>query len=55
MELRRTYRDLRVGYVDAAVLAIVERLGERKVATLDRRHFSVMRPRHVAALQLLPG
>lgn len=55
LELRATYRDLRVGYVDAAVLAIVERLGERKLATLDRRHFAVMRPRHVAALQLLPA
>ena len=55
LELRSRYRDLRVGYVDAAVLAIVERLGERKLATLDRRHFGVMRPRHVAALELLPG
>lgn len=55
LELRATYRDLRVGYVDAAVLTIVERLGERKLATLDRHHFGVMRPRHVAALELLPA
>lgn len=55
LELRSDYRDLRVGYVDAAVLAVVERLGERKLATLDRRHFGVMRPRHVAALELLPA
>lgn len=55
LELRADYRDLRVGYVDAAVLAIVERLGEPKLATLDRRHFAVMRPRHVAALELLPA
>jgi hypothetical protein len=27
----------------------------RKVATLDRRHFSVIRPRHVDALELLPS
>ncbi len=53
-ELLRTYADLRVGFVDAAVLAIVERLREPKLATLDRRHFSVMRPRHVEALELLP-
>lgn len=32
--------------VDAAVIAVCERLGETKVATLDRRHFSVVRPRH---------
>ena len=54
LDLRSAYRDLRVGYVDAAILAIVERLGERKLATLDRRHFAVMRPRHVDALELLP-
>jgi predicted nucleic acid-binding protein len=54
-ELMRTYADLRVGFVDAAVLAIVERLHEPKLATLDRRHFSVMRPRHVDALELLPA
>jgi uncharacterized protein len=53
-ELMRTYADLRVGFVDAAVLAVVERLREPKLATLDHRHFSVMRPRHVDALELLP-
>jgi uncharacterized protein len=54
-ELMRTYADLRVGFVDAAVLAIVERLREPKLATLDHRHFSIMRPRHVEALELLPA
>ncbi len=48
------YADLDVGFVDAAVLAIVERLGEPKLVTLDRRHFGAMRPRHVDALELLP-
>jgi predicted nucleic acid-binding protein len=53
-QLMRTYADLKVGFVDCAVLAIVERLGERKLATLDHRHFAVMRPRHCKALELLP-
>lgn len=48
------YADLDVGFVDASILAIVERLGEEKLATLDRRHFSVLRPVHVPALRLLP-
>jgi uncharacterized protein len=48
------YSDADVGFVDAAVLAITERLAEPKLATLDRRHFSLMRPRHVEALALLP-
>jgi uncharacterized protein len=54
-EILATYADLRVGFVDAAVLAIVERLREPMLATLDHRHFSVMRPRHVEALELLPA
>lgn len=40
--------------VDAAVFAIVERMNEPKVATLDHRHFDLLRPRHVDALTLLP-
>ncbi len=54
-EIMARYADARVGFVDAAVLAIVERLNEPKLATLDRRHFTLMRPRHVEALALLPG
>ena len=53
-ELMRTYADLEVGFVDCAVLAVTERLGEPKLATLDHRHFGTMRPRHVEALELLP-
>lgn len=53
-ELVDEYARMDIGFVDAAVLAIVERLGEPKLATLDRRHFGVMKPRHVLSLQLLP-
>jgi len=55
LELQRTYADLEVGVVDASVLALVERLEEERVATLDHRHFATMRPAHVSALELLPG
>ncbi|HKS91735.1 MAG TPA: hypothetical protein VJQ83_07385 [Tepidiformaceae bacterium] len=48
------YADARIGFVDAAVLAVVERLNEPKLATLDHRHFGMMRPRHADALRLLP-
>jgi hypothetical protein len=48
------YADADIGIVDAAVLAIVERLNEPKLATLDGRHFRFLRPRHVTALELLP-
>jgi len=53
-ELCDKYADADIGLVDAAVLAIAERLREPKLATLDRRHFGMLRPRHVAALELLP-
>jgi predicted nucleic acid-binding protein len=54
-ELLVRYADLRLGFVDAAVIAVLERFGERKLATLDHRHFSAVRPRHVDALELLPA
>lgn len=53
-DLQRSYADVRLGVVDASVIALVERLSETKVATLDHRHFSVVRPAHVDALGLLP-
>jgi hypothetical protein len=48
------YEDADLGFVDAAVLAVVERLDEPKLGTLDERHFRAVRPRHVEALRLLP-
>ena len=53
-ELVVAYRDLPLGAADASVITAAERLGIRQVATLDRRHFTVVRPRHVDALELLP-
>lgn len=53
-ELVAEYRDLPLGTVDASVIAAAERLDATEVATLDRRHFSVVRPRHEVAFQLLP-
>ena len=53
-EIQTRYDDQPVGVVDASVLALLERLGESKLATLDHRHFSILRPAHVEALRLLP-
>jgi predicted nucleic acid-binding protein len=44
-ELVAEYRDLPLGTVDASVIAAAERLDVTEVAMLDRRHFSVVRPR----------
>lgn len=53
-ELVDRYRDLPLGLVDATVVAATEMLTEPKLATLDHRHFSVVRPAHITALTLLP-
>ena len=53
--LVRTYADLPLGAVDASIVAVAERLNITEVATLDRRHFTIVRPRHVPALTLLPS
>ncbi len=53
-ELVDQYGDLDLGLVDASVVAVAERLGVIELATLDRRDFTVVRPRHVDAFTLLP-
>ena len=53
-ELVGRYRDLPLGTVDASVVTTAERLGVTEVATVDRRHFGVVRPRHTEAFTLLP-
>lgn len=53
-ELVAAYRDLPLGTVDASIVAACERLGATSIATLDRRHFSVVRPRHVPSFELVP-
>lgn len=53
--LLEQYADLGLGIVDASVVAACERLGQVELATLDHRHFTVVRPRHCEALTLLPA
>jgi uncharacterized protein len=53
-ELVWNYRDLPLGTVDASVVAAAERWRASVMATLDRKHFSIVRPQHVEAFELLP-
>jgi predicted nucleic acid-binding protein len=53
-ELVAAYRDLPLGTVDASIVAASERLGTRTIATLDRRHFSLVRPAHLPGFDLVP-
>lgn len=43
-----------LGFVDSAVVALSERLGATRLLTVDRKHFSFVRPRHVERFELLP-
>ena len=49
-----TYRQMSLGTVDASTVTLAERLRERQIATLDLRHFGVVRPAHVQRFELLP-
>ena len=48
------YADLPLGTADACVVAVAEKFRALNIATLDRRHFSVVRPSHTPAFTLLP-
>ena len=52
-ELVAQYGDLPLGTVDASVIAAAERLDTSDIATLDRRHFTVVQS-NVGHLDLLP-
>jgi predicted nucleic acid-binding protein len=54
-ELVARYRALPLGTVDASVVAAAERLELTDVGTVDRRHFAVVRPKHIEAFRLLPA
>lgn len=48
------YADLPLGGTDASLIAIAERLGGTRVATLDRAHFHIIRPAHCDTFELVP-
>ena len=53
-DLIRAYADLPLGFVDASIVAMAERLDVGTLVTTDRRHFTVVRPAHVPRLRLAP-
>jgi predicted nucleic acid-binding protein len=50
--LMAKYPDL--GFADCSVVAIAERLALDTIATTDRRHFTLVRPRHLTRFTLVP-
>jgi hypothetical protein len=53
-DLEVTYGDADIGFVDASIIAVCERLNLDSVMTFDRRHFSMVRPAHRRFFNLLP-
>ena len=51
-DLNRRFDDLGLGFVDAAIIAIGETLGVKRIATTDRRHFEPVAS--TFRLELLP-
>ena len=48
------YADQRIGLADASYVVLAQRLGQTSIATLDRRHLSVLRALDGSALTLVP-
>ena len=53
-EILEEYKDSRIDFVDASVMAIAERYQTQTIYTIDQRDFRIFRARHVDHLLLLP-
>jgi uncharacterized protein len=53
-EILAEYADVELDFVDATVATMAERLNIRRILTIDRRDFSIIRPRHAEYFELLP-
>jgi uncharacterized protein len=54
-EVIERYSDLRIGLADASNVVLADRFRTRTIATLDRRHFDVLRPLSGGRFSVLPG
>jgi len=53
IEILKKYDTLNIGYVDASIIAVAERLKVNKILTLDRKHFEVVAPRGFDCFDIL--
>jgi uncharacterized protein len=53
-QILEQYADSQLDFTDAAIVALAERLKVTRVYTLDRRDFSMIRPKHCDYFELLP-
>jgi predicted nucleic acid-binding protein len=53
-EIIQQYATAKLDFVDCCIMALSERLNITQVCTLDRRDFTIFRPKHVRHLEILP-
>ncbi len=53
-EILDKYADSQLDFVDATIIAIAERRNITRVLTLDRRDFTIIRPKHCSYFEVLP-
>jgi uncharacterized protein len=53
-QILEKYADNQLDFTDAAIVAMAERLAINRVYTLDRRDFSIIRPKHCDYFELFP-
>jgi predicted nucleic acid-binding protein len=53
-QILENYADNQLDFTDAAIVAMAERLVIARVYTLDRRDFSIIRPKHCDYFEILP-
>jgi hypothetical protein len=53
-ELLSRYADAKLDFADATIIAMAERMDVETILTLDRRDFSIVRPKHIPYFNLLP-
>ncbi len=53
-ELLKTYKDTQIDFVDCVIVAMAERLNITRILTIDRRHFTIVRPKDCAYFKVLP-
>lgn len=50
----RRYADQHIGLADASIVVLADRFSTRRILTLDRRHFDVLRPLSGSRFAVLP-
>lgn len=54
VDVVRRYADQDIGVTDASIVVLADRYQSRTIATLDRRHFDVLRPMSGGRFRVLP-